>query len=117
MTALFFVFQKFTPPRRRSRGNQVIRSPAPLQLDARVIFTNRRGFKTADQQRFFVMSLKFVFLSCFVFCRLHVGLFWVFWQAYSSYTVSALLEQNGACVTADYAAREDGEISVVNTAR
>eukprot|EP00904_Undaria_pinnatifida_P005937 jgi/Undpi1/2473/HiC_scaffold_13.g05852.m1 len=39
------------------------------------------------------------------------------YQAYSSYTVSALLEQNGACVTADYAAREDGEISVVNTAR
>lgn len=41
----------------------------------------------------------------------------VFLQAYSSYTVSMLLEQNGACVTADYAAQDDGSISVVNTAR
>lgn len=39
------------------------------------------------------------------------------YQAYSSYTVSMLLEQNGACVTADYAAQDDGSISVVNTAR
>ncbi|CAM9860072.1 unnamed protein product [Ascophyllum nodosum] len=39
------------------------------------------------------------------------------YQAYSSLTVMKLLEQNGACVTADYAKQADGTVSVVNTAR
>lgn len=63
------------------------------------------------------MSPKFIYLWLLFFCRLRVGLLLVFLQAYSSYTVSVLLEQNGACVTADYAAREEGGISVLNTAR
>lgn len=38
-------------------------------------------------------------------------------QAYSSFTVETLLEQKGACVTADYDLNEDNTIAVVNTAR
>lgn len=38
-------------------------------------------------------------------------------KAYSSYTVERLLEQNGACVTADYQAQADGSVSVINSAR
>lgn len=37
-------------------------------------------------------------------------------QSYSSVSASALLEQQGACVTADYEI-EDDHINVVNTAR
>lgn len=71
-----------------------------------------------NSQEFFMKSPKIVHLS-FLFLCCHMCAWWWWWclQAYSSYTVGTLLEQHGACVTADYAAQDDGTISVVNTAR